>query len=139
MKAALRISEAEWEVMKAVWKHGAPCLAQEIIQALAANAKWTPATVKTMLNRLVGKGALRFERTGKSYLYSAAVTEAQCRAAEADSFLNRVFDGSLSPLLSHFVRSKRLTQKELESLEQLLRETKSGKADNQDAANNSNP
>ena len=121
MKEAPRISEAEWEVMKVVWKKF-PCLAQEVIQTLAASAKWTPATIKTMLNRLVGKKALRFERAGKSYLYSPAITEAECRAAEADSFLNRVFDGSLSPLLSHFVRSRPLTEQELASLENLLRE-----------------
>ena len=126
MKAAPRISEAEWEVMKVVWKQS-PSLAQDIIQALTTNARWSPATVKTMLNRLVGKGALQFERTGKSYLYSPAVTEAECRAAEADSFLNRVFDGSLSPMLAHFVRSRRLTQKELDSLEQILRDRGTGK------------
>lgn len=126
MKGVPRISEAEWEVMKVVWKQ-APCLAQDIIQALTASAKWTPATVKTMINRLVGKGALQFERTGKSYLYSPAVSETECRTAEADSFLNRVFDGSLSPMLSHFVRSRRLTQKDLDSLAQILREKKTGK------------
>ena len=124
MKAAIRISEAEWEVMKIIWRRSSPWLAQEIIQALAPSATWSSATVKTMLNRLVGKGALRFERQGKAYLYSPAVTEARCRATEANSFLERVFDGSLSPLLAHFVRSRRLTKKELESLEQILREQK---------------
>lgn len=107
--------------MKVLWRQS-PLLAQDIIQSLAVTASWTPATVKTMLNRLVGKGALRYERSGKSYLYSPAVTEAECREAEADSFLNRVFDGSLSPLLAHFVSSRRLSRKELDSLEQLLRE-----------------
>ena len=126
MKPGPRISEAEWEVMKVVWKRF-PCLAQEIIHALTASAKWSPATVKTMINRLVGKGALKFERTGKSYLYRPAVTETECRAAEADSFLDRVFDGSLSPLLSHFVRSRRLTRQELAALEQILRERRPGK------------
>ena len=127
MKEAPRISEAEWEVMKVLWKKS-PALAQDIIQALTtATARWSPATVKTMLNRLVGKGALQYERTGKSYLYSPAVAEAQCRAAEADSFLNRVFDGSLSPMLSHFVRSRRLSQKDLDSLEQILRDGRDGK------------
>ena len=123
MKDAPRISEAEWEVMKVIWKRF-PCLAQEIIQALTGSARWGPATVKTMINRLVGKGALRYERTGKSYLYSPAVTEEECRAAEADSFLHRVFDGALSPMLSHFVRSRHLTQKDLDALEQILRERK---------------
>ena len=122
MKPGLRISEAEWEIMKAVWKQPAPVLAQDLIQALALHTTWSAATVKTMLNRLVAKGALQYERAGKSYLYTAAVTETDCRAAEADSFLKRVFDGSLSPMLSHFVRSRRLTKKELQTLEQILRE-----------------
>ncbi len=124
MKDAPRISEAEWEVMKVVWRQPSPSLAQDIIQALARSTTWSPATVKTMLNRLVTKGVLRYERTGRSYLYSAAINESECCAAEADSFLERVFDGSLSPLLAHFARSRRLTKKELESLEQILRDRK---------------
>ena len=109
--------------MKVLWKQ-APCLARDVIATLDASAKWSPATIKTMLNRLVGKGALRYEQTGKSYLYSPAVTEAQCRSREAASFLNRVFDGALSPMLAHFVQSRRLSQKELAALEQILREGK---------------
>lgn len=124
MKGAPRISEAEWEVMKVIWRQPSPSLAQDIIQALAQSTTWSPATIKTMLNRLVAKGALRYERMGRSYLYSAVVNESKCCAAEADSFLDRVFDGSLSPLLAHFVRSRRLTKKELESLEQVLRDRK---------------
>ena len=124
MKEAPRISEAEWEVMKIVWKRPEPSLAQGIIQELARSKTWSAPTIKTMLNRLVAKGALQYERAGKSYLYSAAVGESECRASEADSFLKRVFDGSLSPLLAHFVHSRRLTQKELASLEKILHEKK---------------
>ena len=125
MKEAPRISEAEWEVMKVVWKGHYPLLAQDIIQTLSRSTTWSVTTVKTMLGRLVAKGALRYEQAGRSYLYSAAVSEAECRAAEADSLLERAFDGSLSPLLAHFARSRRLTAQELESLEQLLRDQKS--------------
>ena len=127
MKGAPRISEAEWEVMKVVWKGPEPLLAQDIIQTLAQSRSWSVTTVKTMLGRLVAKGALRYEQVGRSYLYSAAVGEAECRAAEANSLLERVFDGSLSPLLAHFARSRRLTTQELESLEQLLRDQKPNK------------
>src|SRR5271168_1663817 len=103
MTPAPRISEAEWAVMKVVWRK-APILPQELIQTLSTSTKWSPATVKTLLNRLVSKGALQFEKAGKSYLYSPAFTEEQIRAAEADSFLHRVFDGALSPMISHFVQ-----------------------------------
>jgi BlaI family penicillinase repressor len=126
MKSAPRISEAEWEVMKVVWKKS-PCLAQDIIQGLSDSSKWSPATIKTLLNRLISKGALRFEKTGKSYLYSPAHTEKECRAAEADSFLHRVFDGALSPMISHFVHSRKLSAKELDSLEKILWERKRSK------------
>lgn len=110
--------------MKVVWKGPEPLLAQDIIQTLAQRTTWSITTVKTMLGRLVAKGALRYEPSGRSYLYSAVVSEAECRAAEADSLLERVFDGSLSPLLAHFARSRRLTAQELASLEQILRDQK---------------
>jgi BlaI family penicillinase repressor len=126
MTTAPRISEAEWEVMKALWKKS-PRRAQEIIQDLSPSTKWSPATIKTLLNRLVGKGALRFVKEGKAYLYSPAYSEKDFRAAEADSFLSRIFDGALSPMISHFVQSRHLTQKEWDALEQMMRERKKEK------------
>jgi BlaI family penicillinase repressor len=119
MKAP-RISEAEWQVMKVVWKRPGVA-AQEIIDALHGTASWSPATVKTLLNRLVKKKALSFEKEGKSYRYSAAVAEEACREAEAESFLNRVFGGSLAPMIAHFAEARRLTKAEREELEKLLR------------------
>jgi BlaI family transcriptional regulator, penicillinase repressor len=126
MKNAPRISESEWEVMKVIWKQ-ASCGAQEVIEALSSTKKWSPATIKTLLNRLIKKGALRFEKTGKAYIYSAAFTEEEFKQAEAESFLDRVFDGALSPMFSHFVRSRRLSSKELDTLERLLREGRAKK------------
>lgn len=123
MKQPPRISDAEWNVMKVVWKH-MPCSAQRVIEALGGPNDWSDATIKTLLNRLVKKGALRFEKEGKAYVYSAAVTEADCRAAETESFLERVFDGSLSPLIAHFAKGRGLDKKDLEELEALVRKAK---------------
>ncbi len=120
MKEAPRISGAEWEVMKVVWKTKT-CTAQEIIDDLANSSSWGPTTIKTLLNRLLRKGALRFEKNGKSYLYSPAWTEEQYRGQEAESFLDRVFDGALSPMLAHFVRTRKLSKKELHELERILK------------------
>jgi len=122
MKATPHLSEAEWEVMKIVWKRKS-CAAQEVIDDLSGVMPWGATTIKTLLNRLLGKGALRFKKRGKSYLYSPAWTEQQCRTREASSFLDRVFDGALSPMLAHFVRSRRLSRKELQELERILRGT----------------
>ena len=126
MESVPRISDAEWEVMKVVWKRRR-CDARQVIDDLAPAESWTPATVKTFLNRLLTKGLLRFEKEGKAYFYSAAVSEKACRAAEAETFLQRVFDGALSPMLAHFVQSRKLRPEEMAELEKLLRK-KEGKS-----------
>lgn len=121
MKKIPRVSEAEWEVMKAVWKK-APCSAPDVIDALASTTHWGPATIKTLLNRLIRKGALRFERNGKAYVYWPAVTAEELQARETQSFLDRVFDGSLSPMLASFARARGLSAQELDALEKILRD-----------------
>lgn len=115
----LKISEAEWQIMKVIWRRF-PCTAQAVVDAL--EEVWTATTVKTFLNRLHRKGALRFEKAGKTYVYFPAVTEQECCAAATESFLQRVFDGSLSPMLLHFVNSRDLAPEELDKLEKILRE-----------------
>jgi BlaI family penicillinase repressor len=123
MKDAPHISASEWEVMKVIWR-GRTCSAQQVIDALAPSSAWGPATVKTLLNRLLRKGVLDFKKHGKAYVYSAARTEEQCRKVEAESFLDRVFDGAVSPMLAHFVRSRRLSKADLRELERILKEQK---------------
>lgn len=107
--------------MKVIWRK-APCEAAEVIAALTPHSGWRPATIKTLLNRLIAKGALRFEKEGRSYIYSPAVTENELKRVAADSFLARVFDGALSPMLAHFVQSRPLTKKQREELAAILRE-----------------
>jgi BlaI family penicillinase repressor len=116
-----RISDAEWEVMKVIWPKS-PCSAHEVVSALAPAKAWSVGTIKTLLNRLHSKGALRFEKVGKSYLYYPCVSEEGLRAAETESFVDRVFDGALSPMVAHFARSRKLTAQDLDGLERILRE-----------------
>ena len=120
MKKVPRISETEWEVMRAVWA-GHPATATEIIERLSrADPSWHPKTAKTLLARLVQKKALDYEPQGRSYAYEPLVSERDCVAAASVSFLERVFGGSLKPLLAHFVESRRLTKKDLDELRALL-------------------
>lgn len=126
MKSAPRVSEAEWTVLKTVLEKQS-CTAQDVIDRVSPATKWSTATVKTLLNRLLRKGALRFEKTGKSYVYSPAFSEEEFRAAEADSFLHRVFDGSFSPMIAHFARSRRLSRQELDALEDIVRQGRKSK------------
>jgi len=122
MKTHPGISEAEWLVMRVCWA-AAPISAQDIIERLGAQADWHPKTVKTLLGRLVKKGALGFKKEGRAYLYHPLVAERDCVTAESKSFLDRVFGGSLHPMLAHFVESKKLSPKEITELKRLLGKT----------------
>jgi BlaI family transcriptional regulator, penicillinase repressor len=124
MKRVPRISEAEWEVMKAVWQ-GHPCNAEEIVARLTkADRSWHPKTARTLLNRLIKKKALAFQKEGRAYLYWPLVTERDCVDAASESFLARVFGGSLQPMLAHFVKEKKLSAREIDELRQLLKRGK---------------
>ena len=115
------ISEAEWKVMKILWAKS-PQPAYDVIAALDSTEEWHPNTVRTLLTRLYRKKALRIKKYKNLYLYSPAVTEEECIREESDSFLRRVFAGSVKPLLVHFARREGLTAKDLDELKQILDE-----------------
>jgi BlaI family penicillinase repressor len=121
-----RISETEWEIMRIVWSRQ-PVTAADIIADLQKeDSSWHPVTAKTLLNRLVKKGALGYEQQGRAYLYSALVTERDCVASVSRSFLDRVFGGSVATMFAHFVDSRKLSGKQVRELKQALEE-ESGK------------
>jgi BlaI family transcriptional regulator, penicillinase repressor len=127
MKAVPKISDTEWEVMRIVWARH-PIAARDVIKQLAAgDPSWHPKTVRTLLARLVSKKALRHDAADRAYLYWPLVAEHQCVAAASESFLERVFGGSLKPMLAHFVGEGRLTEKELDDLRKLLDRKPGGK------------
>ena len=115
-----RISDTEWEVMRAVWA-GHPAPAGVIIERLvASDPSWHPKTARTLIGRLVEKGALAYEAEGRAFLYRPLVTEQECIASASESFLDRVFGGALKPMLAHFVERHDLSPEEVKELEQLL-------------------
>ena len=107
--------------MKVAWAQ-APCSAGQIVEALTLrDPTWHPKTVKAFLNRLVRKGALGFKKEGRAYLYRPLVKEEDCVDAASESFLERVFGGSLKPMLAHFVERKKLSEEEIRELRRLLK------------------
>jgi BlaI family penicillinase repressor len=96
------ISEAEWDVIKVIWDAG-PLTAGQIVSALEGQKHWRPRTIKTLLSRLVKKGAVKAVVQDKRYVYRAAVTHQQAARHEARSFLSRVFDGALVPAVATFL------------------------------------
>ena len=118
-----KISEAEWRIMKLLWQKS-PHTSNELIDILKKDdaVAWNPKTIKTLLNRLVNKGALDFEKEGRSYLYSPKVDESECRRAERNSFLGRVYSGALKPMLAAFLEDEQLSKDDIEELKRILEE-----------------
>lgn len=115
------ISEAEWEVMEVLWDE-APLTSREVVERLAGTTDWSPKTVKTLLGRLVRKGALAYETQGNRYLYTPVVAKEDAVRAEGRSFVDRVFGGDEAQALLHFARQVELSEEELEDLHRLLGE-----------------
>ena len=119
-----RISETEWEVMRVLWARS-PRSANEVIECLqGAGPRRNARTIKTFLTRLVSKGALGYSKEGRSYLYRPLVKEDECVDAASESFLDRVFGGSLKPMLAHFVETRKLSREEVRELKELLEKRK---------------
>lgn len=114
-----QISDAEWDVMKVVWDRQ-PVPASDVCDQLARERSWAVRTVKTMLDRLVKKGALAYSVDGKRFLYSAKVARDACIRRESRSFLARVFDGSVTPAVVHLLSNAKLSDDELKQLRKIL-------------------
>ena len=114
------ISDAEWQVMEVVWAQPEPVAANDIVARLEHSSDWKEKTIKTMLNRLVNKGALGYEPDGKRYLYKPKVARDECVRVQTRSFLSRVFGGATGAALMHFVQEHDLTPAEIEQLRRVL-------------------
>lgn len=120
MSSAIQISESEWKVMCVLWKNGGLSLG-EIIPKLVDNG-WNGNTIRTLVIRLVEKGAVFAEKHGRNYIYSAAVSERECVMKETEHFLGRIFDGSPIRLFTALAEGGRLTDKDCAEIESLIRE-----------------
>jgi len=114
-----KITESEFEVMEAVWEKS-PITGNEIIKFLSQRTDWKPNTVRTLISRLVMKGALQSVKAGKEYCYSPLKTKKECLKEVGGSFLKRFFDGALFPMLTHFINEEKLTDRELGELKKIL-------------------
>lgn len=122
---AISISEAESVVMEVIWRKN-PIITDDVVAALAHLGKWQEPTVKTLLNRLLKKGAISAQKEGRRYLYSPVLKRDQWLAAESKGFLDRLFDGRLVPLVSYFSQQRKLSKKEITELKRLIQELDDG-------------
>lgn len=114
------ISESEWVVMEQLWKR-APQTASEVHKAVQGSNEWALNTVRTLLTRLMEKGALKMKKNSSGVAeFSPAVQREVCVQSESDSFLHRVFQGAADSLVMHFVKNAKLTPEEVENLKRMV-------------------
>lgn len=119
MNTLPQISEAEFEVMKIVWKY-APISTNEITEKLLHTTSWSPKTIQTLIKRLVTKGALTYEKQSRMFVYTPAVKESEYIRQESNSFLNRFYDGDITAMVSAYIENDKLSESELDTLRALL-------------------
>lgn len=119
--ATTSISEAEAQVMEVLWQRH-PQSTDEIAQALVERQDWQLATIKTLVNRLFNKGAISAEKDGRRYLYSPVLQRETWLSAQSMGFLDRLFQGRLTPLVAHFSAQRKLDAAELKALKQLIQD-----------------
>ena len=115
-----KISDSELEVMKLLWQAGDAQPVTEIRETLQRTRGWEATTVKTLVSRLVSKGALRQERRNVFY-YSPLITEREYNAWATDSLIHRLYNGSARELVAALVRSEGLTQQDIEELRAMFK------------------
>jgi predicted transcriptional regulator len=122
----MQISEAESIVMDVLWQAAsdgsAPLAAEDVVAALAESQQWQEATIKTLLNRLLKKGAIKASKDGRRYLYTPVLQRQAWMLGESQGLLERLFDGRVAPLVAHFSEHRKLSRKDIAELRKLLEE-----------------
>ena len=117
----MNISEAEAQVMEVLWR-SSPQSTEDIAAALKNSQAWQLATIKTLLNRLLNKGAISAEKDGRRYLYSPVLAREDWVGEQSIGLLDRLFDGRLAPLVTHFSSQRKLKPADVAALKKLLKD-----------------
>ncbi len=117
----MSISDAEAVVMEVLWQRH-PQGAEDVVATLAARSDWAEPTIKTLLNRLLNKGAIRAVREGRRYLYSPVLTREAWVSQQSEGLLERLFGGRVAPLVAHFSERGKLSEADIAELKRLIGE-----------------
>ncbi len=122
----MRISSAESLIMEALWRDS-PLSAEQVTAQVSAEQDWTPATVKSLLNRLLTKGAIAANAQGRRYLYRPLIARNDYVHAESRGLIDRLFEGRLAPLVAHFSQRETLSAEDVAELKRLIAEIDDGR------------
>lgn len=129
MKKSLQISEAEWQVMKVLWKCPGLCASQVTLEVSREN-NWSDGTTRTYIRRLIDKGALKYEQDkadSRIYYYFPIIDEKIALESESKSFLKRILKGNAGIVLASLIEETELSDKEITELENILKERRGRK------------
>ncbi len=118
MEGAKNISESEWKVLEVLWDRPGSLIGE--IRSALSDSGWSYSTIKTLVSRLVGKGALEAKDSPQGKRYYPAVDEDKSRRNETRHFLDRIYNGSVRMLFSNLVRDSKLSDEEAEELMGLI-------------------
>ncbi len=119
MKRLPKISDAEWLVMTVLWSRPGQT-ADDVETSLTGRVTWNARTIRTLISRLLRKKALRFEKEGRRYRYFPAVSQEQCVKEERRSFVQRVYGGTVTPMLAAFIEDAKLSADDIDELKRTL-------------------
>ena len=119
MPSLPQISEAEYEVMRVIWKY-APISTNEIVEKLETTTSWSPKTIQTLIKRLVTKHAITYEKESRVFVYTSLVDENAYISQESNTFLKKYYNGNISAMLSAFLDNDQLSDTEINNLRSLL-------------------
>ncbi len=120
IKPLPQITDSEWIVMKVLWEES-PLLSRDIIKRVGEKSTWNNKTIETLLRRLVDKGAVGFSLiNSKVREYFPLVSHEECEKVESETFLRKVYDGSVSMLMAGLLKHQKVSQEELEKLKKLI-------------------
>jgi len=119
-KRDCELTEAEWAIIQVVWEHQ-PCAAPTVQEELAERKQWTYSTVKTLMDRMVGKGLLTTQRIRNLILYRSAVSRADAQQGELMRTVKRAFGGAFTPMMQFMLDSDALSPEEIGELQAMIR------------------
>jgi BlaI family transcriptional regulator, penicillinase repressor len=117
----MRVSSAESVIMEALWRRQ-PLAAEDIFASVAGGQDWSEGTVKTLLNRLLSKGAIAAEKDGRRYLYTPVLRREDYVQDESAGLVDRLFGGKVSSLVTHFSEREKLSAEDIAELKRLIAE-----------------
>jgi BlaI family penicillinase repressor len=121
MERPVSISDAESVVLGVLWRAN-HATTEEVVAALARRRDWQEPTIKTLLNRLLKKGAISATKDGRRYIYTPVLTREQWLSSESEGLVDRLFGGRVAPLVAHFSKHQKLSKKDIAELKALVRD-----------------